>query len=720
MSVALVILVSLLALNLAMGLVVLFKNRHLATNRYFFYFVVSIIGWLTANYFSNQIWLGLTVLLLVNKAVFIFPALCAFFVLQFSLEFTELSRRVPRWAQLGSIALTVGAVAISATSLVVAGITKGQGNIYNISFGPLSDVYFLYLLVYIGLVPPIFIWSLGRGGGQDKRVRLQYVLAGIVVSFMLALVTNLFVPLVLHNFSLVDVGPYTTLILIASITYAVVKHRLFDIRLIVARSITYFLVLLTLYSIYIVAAFSFSQLLFSGATNGGTQTALYGMLSLVLAFTFEPLRRKFERLTARIFYRDRYNGREVLDAVSRILVSELQLDRLLARSLDTICREMHIQFGQLVIFNHDQVYRIEHFGPLPRRLMVVPELRRLGTGLVVSAELVGGERKELLDGHGVQVSLGLKTGEEFVGYLLLGDKLSGDSYSDSDLGLLAIIGKELAVGISNAKAYAEIQAFNLTLQNRVDHATSRLRVANRHLKELDKTKDEFLSMASHQLRTPLTTIKGYLSMMTEGDAGKLTKTQHEFVNYAFDASERMVNLISDLLNVSRLEAGRFLIQTKPIDLDDMVADEVRQLQQHARNKHLELIYVPPADKLPPVELDDNKTRQVIMNFIDNAIYYTKTGSVTVSLSKAGELVRLEVTDTGIGVPEAAKKKLFSKFFRAENAQGVRPDGTGLGLYLARRVIADQNGTIIFKSTEGHGSTFGFELPIKSTNAKARA
>ncbi|HEY6736818.1 MAG TPA: ATP-binding protein, partial [Candidatus Saccharimonadia bacterium] len=383
-----------------------------------------------------------------------------------------------------------------------------------------------------------------------------------------------------------------------------------------------------------------------------------------------------------------------------------------------------VQYVQIVVFNHDRVYRIDHFGPVPQRLMVASQLAKLNRPMLIADELEGGERKSLLEEHGIRVSVTLRTSEEFVGYLLLGDKLSGDIYSSQDIQLLEIIGKELAVAILKAKAYAEIQAFNITLQARVDHATNRLRVANRHLKELDHAKDEFISMASHQLRTPLTTIKGYLSMLEEGDAGRLSQAQKDFVDYAFGASERMVNLISDLLNVSRLSAGRFLIQAKPTDMVQMVADEVRQLQSHAKSKGIGLVYVKPEGDFPLVELDDNKTRQVVMNFIDNAIYYTQEGEVRVILELAGDHVRLEVRDTGIGVPREAQRKLFSKFYRAENAQIVRPDGTGLGLYLAKRVVEDQGGTIIFSSVEGKGSTFGFELPLKApppvTTGKAHA
>lgn len=212
-------------------------------------------------------------------------------------------------------------------------------------------------------------------------------------------------------------------------------------------------------------------------------------------------------------------------------------------------------------------------------------------------------------------------------------------------------------------------------------------------------------------------------MLTEGDAGPLNKSQKEYLDYATGGAQRMVGLISDLLNVTRLSAGRFIIEKKPVDIVQIVEDEIRQLQNHADNKNLQLEFVPPKTKLPKVELDEGKTRQVIMNFIDNAIYYTPKGKVWVVLEADKDKYRLLVKDTGIGVPPEAKEKLFSKFFRADNAQSIRPDGTGLGLYLAKRVVEDQGGKILFESQVGKGSTFGFEMPIKAEStgkAAARA
>ncbi len=603
-------------------------------------------------------------------------------------------------------------VGISFSPLLVPAITRMDG-ISNVVSGPLYGLYLGYVTVALITIILIVLHSLHTNTSSLDRVRATYVLVGFGSTGAILALTNLILPEILGNNAVSILGgAVAPLIFIIFISVAIIRHRLFNIRLIVARSATYILLLLTLGLGYGTISFTVSATLLSTATSPTLQRFANTVIALVLAFSFQPLRRLFERVTNRIFFRYHYDSQVVLNDFSKIIVSELHLDRMLKQALTQLCDSLHIQFAQIIVYNNDHVYRIEHYGPLPRRLMVAPELAQLDKSILVADELANGDRKNLMESHGIRVALTLRTREEFIGHLLLGDKLSGDIYADQDIELLEIIAKELAVAIQNAKAYAVIQDFNLTLQARIERATNRLRVANRHLKELDHAKDEFISMASHQLRTPLTTIKGYLSMMQEGDAGKLNKAQAEFTNYAFGASERMVNLISDLLNVSRMSAGRFLIQTHPTDMVRMIDDEVRQLQSHAKAKGLELLFDHPVSPLPLVEIDEGKTRQVIMNFIDNAIYYTKQGHVRVILQQTGNHVRLEVRDTGIGVPSAARKQLFTKFYRAENAQVIRPDGTGLGLYLAKRVVEDQGGTIIFSSTEGQGSTFGFELPLK--------
>jgi signal transduction histidine kinase len=317
---------------------------------------------------------------------------------------------------------------------------------------------------------------------------------------------------------------------------------------------------------------------------------------------------------------------------------------------------------------------------------------------------------EIEAAHEVQDELGLKAfyicpiyaRNEILGAMVLGSEEPEAKLSFFQKDMLERLTSAVGVAIDDTLLYTK------TVET-----SQRLRSANRRLKELDKAKDEFISMASHQLRTPLTSIKGYISMLSEGDAGQLSPEQLQYLDYAFSGTNRMVELISDLLNVSRMQAGRFFMEQSLTDLTKMVVEEVQDLQAHAQPKHLELTFTKPKLPIPPLNIDENKTRQVIMNFIDNAIYYTRKGSITVTLKKEGNRIEFRVKDTGIGVPEAARAKLFTKFYRAGNAQTLRPDGTGLGLFMAKRVVEDQGGTIIFESEEGKGSTFGFTLPVNS-------
>jgi signal transduction histidine kinase len=258
----------------------------------------------------------------------------------------------------------------------------------------------------------------------------------------------------------------------------------------------------------------------------------------------------------------------------------------------------------------------------------------------------------------------------------------------------------------------QVRELNATLQQRIDVATKELRSSNAQLKHIDNVKDEFMSMASHQLRTPLTSVKGYLSMVLEGDAGDITWKQRKLLMEAFKSSERMVGLIADFLNISRLQTGKFVIDKTSFDFGSIVRQEVQDLEMIASSHDIKLSLKMDKMKLP-VLADESKVRQVIMNLVDNAVYYSKPNSVIkILVERSGSAgVAFTVTDTGIGVPVSEQKHLFHKFYRAQNARQQRPDGTGVGLYLARRVVTAHGGAIIFKSTEGKGSTFGFKMPL---------
>ena len=325
------------------------------------------------------------------------------------------------------------------------------------------------------------------------------------------------------------------------------------------------------------------------------------------------------------------------------------------------------------------------------------------------------EIRRLLKSYRVDVVLPLVRGDEILGFVFLGPKLSG-SYSPYDIGMIFDIKHELAIAIQNAVSLEAVKELNAHLQQRIDDATEELQRSNDQLRGLDTAKEEFVSMASHQLRTPLTSIKGYISMVLEGDAGRVTKMQRQLLREAFTSSERIVHLINEFLNVSRVQTGKFMIDKRTINLAKIAAQEVKALHTTAEARGLRLNFM-CTDNSIAVLADEAKIRQVIMNFIDNALYYSRPDSdIDIALSVKRDVAELTVTDYGIGVPAKQQAKLFTKFFRADNARTQRPDGTGVGLYLAKMVIDGHDGRLIFSSKEGRGSTFGFRLPLASEQA----
>jgi signal transduction histidine kinase len=576
---------------------------------------------------------------------------------------------------------------------------------------------FILYVVYFVLYSSLAFWVLISKSFKVKgiyKTQIKMVFFGIVLFAIAAVATNLVLPLFnLDNYTYL--GPYFSIFMIGFTSYAIVKHRLMDIRMVVARSVSYSLLLLILAGIYAGGIFAAQAFIFPEATYSTGQVAVQAILALVMAFSFQPLRRFLTRVTDKIFFKNQYDTEEFLDKMAHTVGSSIILIEMLYKTLDLIVKEIKVTRGTIVVIDDSgEILESQSLGYKKAIKIEKKDMESLSKdGVVVSDELSENSKyKKILRKYDATVSIPLKTEGSTDGVLILGEKESGDMYSQTDIKVFEIIAPEIAVAITNAKAYEKIEKFNVTLCQEVKKATAELQKKNEQLRELDKAKDEFISMASHQLRTPLTAIKGYLSMLLEGDAGEIRVSQYDFVNEAFQGANRMVGLINDLLNVSRMETGRFFLEPTEVDMKKIVEEEVKQLNKQAKEKGLKL-EIKTKGKIPKIWADETKIRQVVMNFADNAIYYTTKGSVTVTLESDKKNVIYKVVDTGIGVPKDQQKNLFQKFYRADNARHVRPDGTGLGIYLAKRVMDDHGGEIIFESKEGKGSTFGFKLPIKS-------
>ncbi len=232
-------------------------------------------------------------------------------------------------------------------------------------------------------------------------------------------------------------------------------------------------------------------------------------------------------------------------------------------------------------------------------------------------------------------------------------------------------------------------------------------------KTIEKIKSEFVSLAAHQLRTPLSAIKWTLKMLLEGDLGKISKDQKEFVEKTYQSNERMISLINDLLDVTRIEEGRYLYKAALKNFKDVVVPVINASREEINRNKISLVFKKPKANLPKVNMDIEKMKLVVQNLIDNAVKYTPAGGkivISLEADKSGKDLIFSIKDTGMGIPREQQSRVFTKFFRGSNAQRTDTEGTGLGLFISKNIIEAHDGRIWFESEEGKGTTFYLILP----------
>src|SRR3989344_2349687 len=239
-------------------------------------------------------------------------------------------------------------------------------------------------------------------------------------------------------------------------------------------------------------------------------------------------------------------------------------------------------------------------------------------------------------------------------------------------------------------------------------------------KEIDKAKTEFVSLASHQLRTPLSTVSWYSEMLLAGDAGEVTPEQKKYLEEIYHGNGRMVDLVNTLLDVSRLELGTFIFESKPTDIVKLAQSVIDEQKLQIYDKKIK--FLPSfANNIPAVHVDPKLLRMVIQNLLINAVKYTPDGGkITTSIFlDDSNSVLFKISDTGYGIPENQQYKIFTKLFRADNVIGKDTEGTGLGLYIAKSIVEQAKGKIWFESNENIGTTFYVSLPPQKIKNKTR-
>ncbi len=261
------------------------------------------------------------------------------------------------------------------------------------------------------------------------------------------------------------------------------------------------------------------------------------------------------------------------------------------------------------------------------------------------------------------------------------------------------------------KLYKELEIEKNSIEEKIIERTKELVVANKRLLELDKVKSEFISIAAHQLRTPLSAIKWILSSLIEQDTSNLRIEQKSLLTKSYESSERIIKLVNELLVVTKIDSGKMAYSFSLIHVEDLISACLEDFLSEVKIRNLYLNFQAPESKLPPINGDPNRIRDVIENLIENAIFYSRDhGSITVSVKSEEGNIKVSVKDNGIGIPQKQQLGIFNKFFRASNAMTVRTNGSGLGLFVAKNIIEEHHGTIGFESNEGEDTIFYFTIP----------
>lgn len=699
------------AVSLFVGAFVVFRNPRRTVNRVYGLLTISFVTFGVANYLSitatDQM---LTYVRLTVFATTIMTTALYFLVILLRPNHTKIFSSKFNKA---IIASTLFVACLDLSPLVFSGISyAGSSPVPIPAIGVTLFLLHFILVVAAGLIT-LFKGALGSRG--EIRAQYTYILIGMMPTLFLAPLTGIVLPVFFQRTEYIFLNPLYVAFFVIMIGYAMIRHKLFDIKYAAIRTAVYICVLATLVIFYYFLAYGLS-FIFADRWNGSIAPAnpISVLIALFLGLLFQPLKRFFDRLTNNIFYRDTYNSEDFFNRLSSVLTSTTDLRHLLRNASTEIAHTFKAESALFFIYR--SATRSMTVGTHQHASLSMDEANQIDAhtgGTVVDIRKLSEADPvyKILLKHKIMILLPLTIDKKPTGYLALGECKSGD-YTSRDSKVLSTVSNELVIAIQNALSVQAVKELNETLQQRIDDATKELRASNAQLQKLDEAKDEFVSMASHQLRTPLTSVKGYISMVLEGDAGKISDAQKHLLGEAFTSSERMVHLINDFLNVSRLQTGKFMVDRRSVDLAKITQQEVESLKTTADAHDLKLKFRKPA-YFPTLYIDEGKIRQVIMNFIDNAIYYSSDYStITVKLEVVEGSAILTVHNQGIGVPESEQAHLFTKFFRATNARKQRPDGTGVGLFLAKKVVTEHGGDMVFESVKDEGTTFGFRLPIK--------
>lgn len=707
---------------LLMGTLVAFQRPRDRAARLFFLASIAL-----GLYFALQEKEAVGLVYLQAVALTVAPAGALHFFLSFPEERWLVRSRWWPLLYLPSLALMVLTLEAFAQA-----VEAGTGVFWAPRYRTLTTVGFAYLLcsAAFGLISVGYAYA--TTPLSLRRRQLQWIMWGLACAIVTSTADMILTLMEMQSYEVWGLVLLGTVPLPVAFAFAILRYRLLDVDLVVNRSVVYGLLTATLAAVYLFLISVLSNALGMAAGTGGYSVLLF-FSALVIGILVNPLRARIQHLIDQTFFRRQVNYQHALIHWSQELSTSLRFADLAKLLLQAVPRELMIDRAGLLVLDDEEAFLLplslqggEHGSPsasdtqlaISAHSAIAAHLLRPGMILYLGTErertephgaegvrgLRPGDAPPAWERAGFRLVLPLVSGGKLVGIYLLGQKLSGDIYLRQELDLLRTLLNQAAVAIANARLYEQVHAFSQELEEKVQERTRELR--------------DFVSVVYHELSTPITAIRGYTALILDGKAGSLNPKQTGYLEAVRRSVRRLMRLVADLSDISRIEDGRLTIHPEPLDLSVAVAETVNSLSDIIEEKGLQLQVTLEAEATM-VQGDPQRVAQILTNLVSNACRYTSVGSkITISASRADGSAELTVQDTGIGIHEDELDRIFERFYRSSDPLVQAHSGTGLGLAITKSLVELHGSHLWVDSILGKGSTFGFSLPLATLSDQA--
>ena len=692
--------------NLFLGSAVFLYNPRKKINQIYFFLAFGLAIWglsLAAILISWNIDL-------FSRAGFAGAAILVSALLLFSLYINEPEVKISKIkliipAMLGFIFV----ILILITELVIKGSTFVNHALESVP-GPLYFPFLLYA-VFCVLGSVYLLFQKFRKSAGMAREQIKYVFLGFALFAVPAIVTNGVLPGVFGVSEFNKLGPSFSVFLLGAIAYAILEYRLMDINFVLRQGTLFTLIFAVIIFIFVLATSLFSKML------GGAPAIIIPAIIITLGFI--PFKNFLEKVIDKFFFRSRYDFRTATRDITKTFSKIEDLDKLLEEFLKKLVSYLKVPKAEIVLLlEKDHFISRLSIGVGERNGIVLPKNNALVQHfekhpdeilerdyLVYLTPREEHRKEELLKLHkeldkfGYALAVPITVKRVVIGILFLGEKISKDIFSSQDIQLLEIVGKHAGPIIESARLFEQTQQLN------------------KELLTANQAKSHFITIVSHQFRTPLSAIRMNAELLEDNLKKRFLSAvdETESVQIIQERAIFMVNMLENVFDGMAIDAHKVSVDKKPAVIWEIFDNVKKEISREIEKKRINFILDKSPELLQEIDIDIPKITKVVKILLENAAFYNKEGGIIeVKMNKVTNeekrFIQCSVKDEGIGVPPEDTNKIFEKFYRSPNAMNLVPNGTGLGLFIAKNFVELHGGKLWVASQPGQGSTFYFTLP----------